>query len=64
MRNDIRSLGAVVIELMEPETYFLDPHSIELKKRREIEGWFWDPRLSGRNSGQFSAAAADLEFPS
>jgi len=31
MRKDIRSLGAVMMELMEPETYLLDPHSIELK---------------------------------
>ena len=30
-RNDLRSLGAVMMELMEPETYFLDTHSIELQ---------------------------------
>ena len=30
-RNDVRSLGAIMMELMEPTTYILDPQSTKLK---------------------------------
>jgi hypothetical protein len=30
-RNDIRGIGTVMLELMEPTTYILDPDSTELK---------------------------------
>ena len=30
-RNDVRSLGAIMMELMEPITYILDPQSTKLK---------------------------------
>ena len=31
-KNDIRSVGSVMMELMEPETFILEPHSVALRK--------------------------------
>ena len=33
--NDIRSVGSVMMELMEPETFILEPQSIILKNADE-----------------------------
>ena len=30
-KNDIRSVGSVMMELMEPETFILEPHSVVLR---------------------------------
>jgi len=39
-RDDIRSVGAVMMELMEPTTYILDPSAIKLKDPDK-----WENRL-------------------
>ncbi len=37
-RNNIRSIGSVMIESMEPETFILEPHFIVLKNADECPG--------------------------
>lgn len=61
--NDIRSVGSVMMELMEPETFILKPHSVVLRKADVcMEGRPWYQGFPGRDAAKYFGDFKKCEF--